>query len=248
MDDLKDRVVILTGAAGGIGAATARALHDRGAKLALVDRPGPALEALAEETPGSLTLTLDVSSESDMARMAETTLETFGRIDALISAAAILRKDEGVRPISETSFDEWRRVIDVNLTGAFLSNRAVLPAMLAQKQGDIINISSVSGKQGRAFDGPYSASKAGVIGLSESIAEEVSRQGVRVQTLLPDAVDTGFWGQSGGVALKPQAMLEPARVAELLLYLLALPRDTYLLNPVVAPVPTRRKRKAKSKD
>ena len=68
-----------------------------------------------------------------------------------------------------------------------------------------------------------------------------------MQTLLPDAVDTGLWGQSGGVALKPQAMLEPSRVAALLLYLLALPRDTYLLNPVVAPVPSRR-RKGKSKD
>ena len=182
-----------------------------------------------------------------MAEMAERALAEFGRIDALITTAAILRKGEGVRMISQTSFEEWRTIIDVNLTGTFLANRAVLPAMLDQKEGDIINLSSVSGRQGRAFDGPYSASKAGIIGLSESLSEEVARQGIRVQTVLPDAVDTGLWSQSGGVALKPQAMLEPARVAELLVYLLALPRDTYLLNPVVVPVPSRR-RKGKQKD
>ena len=247
MDDLKDRVVIITGAAGGIGSATARAPHAAGAKLALVDRPGDPLDALGRDLAGSLPLPLDVASEEDMAAMAEKTLAAFGRIDALVTTAAILRKGEGVRKISETSFDEWRTIIDVNLTGTFLANRAVLPAMLDQKQGDIINLSSVSGRQGRAFDGPYSASKAGIIGLSESLSEEVARQGIRVQTLLPDAVDTGLWGQSGGVALKPQAMLTPDRVAALLLYLLALPRDTYLLNPVVAPVPSRR-RKGKAKE
>lgn len=247
MDTLESRVIVITGAAGGIGSATARALAAQGARLVLVDRPGGALEALAVDLAGSLPLALDVSSEEDMTRMAERTLAEFGRIDALITTAAILRKGEGVRMISQTSFDEWRSIIDVNLTGTFLANRAVLPAMLEQKEGDIINLSSVSGRQGRAFDGPYSASKAGIIGLSESLSEEVARQGIRVQTVLPDAVDTGLWGQSGGVALKPQAMLEPARVAELLVYLLALPRDTYLLNPVIVPVPTRR-RKSRQKD
>lgn len=246
MEDLTNRVILITGAAGGIGSATARALDARGARLVLVDRPGAALDALAADLAGSLPLALDVASEADMAEMAERALAEFGRIDALITTAAILRKGEGVRMISQTSFDEWRSIIDVNLTGTFLANRAVLPAMLDQKEGDIINLSSVSGRQGRAFDGPYSASKAGIIGLSESLSEEVARQGIRVQTVLPDAVDTGLWSQSGGVALKPQAMLEPARVAELLVYLLALPRDTYLLNPVVVPVPSRR-RKAKQK-
>ena len=247
MEDLTNRVIIITGAAGGIGSATARALDARGARLVLVDRPGAALDALAADLAGSLPLALDVSSEADMAEMAERALAEFGRIDALITTAAILRTGEGVRMISQTSFEDWRTIIDVNLTGTFLANRAVLPAMLDQKEGDIINLSSVSGRQGRAFDGPYSASKAGIIGLSESLSEEVARQGIRVQTVLPDAVDTGLWSQSGGVALKPQAMLEPARVAELLVYLLALPRDTYLLNPVVVPVPSRR-RKGKQKD
>lgn len=243
MEDLTGRVVIITGAAGGIGSATARTLAGKGARLVLVDRSDEALSALAAELETeSLTLVADVASEADMTAMAEQTVARFGTIDALVTTAAILRASGGMQTIADTSFEDWSQIIDVNLTGTFLSNRAVLPAMLEAKRGDIINLSSTSGKQGRAFDGPYSASKAGIIGLSEALAEEVMRQGIRVQTLLPDAVDTGLWGQSGGTALKPQNMLSPDRLGTLIAYLLALPRDTYLMNPVVAPVPQRRKR------
>lgn len=243
MEDLNGRVVIITGAAGGIGSAAAKALAEKGARLVLVDRSQEALIALtAELDTETLTLVADVASEADMAGMAAKTMDLFGQIDVLISSAAILRAGSGMQTLGDTSFADWSKIIDVNLTGTFLSNRAVLPAMLEAKRGDIINISSTSGKQGRAFDGPYSASKAGIIGLSESLAEEVMRQGVRVQTLVPDAVDTGLWSQSGGTALKPQVMLSADRIGALIVYLLSMPRDTYLMNPVVAPVPQRRKR------
>ena len=243
MEDLSGKSVIITGAAGGIGSATARVLADKGVKLVLVDRSPGALDALAADLGTEcLTLAANVASEADMAAMAAQTLERFGAIDALVTCAAILRGAGGMKTVAETSFEDWAQIIDVNLTGTFLSNRAVLPAMLAAKRGDIVNLSSTSGKQGRAFDGPYSASKAGIVGLSEALAEEVMRLGVRVQTLLPDAVDTGLWSQSGGTALKPQNMLSPDRLGALIAYLLALPRDTYILNQVVAPVPQRRKR------
>lgn len=249
MEDLAGRVAVVTGAAGGIGGATARALASKGAHLVLVDRSEEALANLARSLGGgALPLVADVASESDMARMAESALSRFGRIDALVTTAAILRLEEGLRPLAQTSFEEWRRIIEVNLTGTFLANRAVLPAMLEQKRGDIINLSSTSGRNGRAFDGPYSASKAGIIGLSESLAEEVGREGIRVQTLLPDAVDTGLWAQTGGAALKPRALLSPDRVAELIVYLLSLPRDTYLLNSVVLPLATRRRKGADRSD
>ena len=104
--------------------------------------------------------------------------------------------------------------------------------MLQRSTGDIINISSTSGRQGRPFDAAYCASKFGVVGFSESLAEEVGRLGIRVQTLLPDAVDTALWEQSGSAALKPRAMLSADRVAEVVLYLLTLPRDAFLLNPL----------------
>ena len=243
MEDLTGRVVIITGAAGGIGGATARVLSAKGAKLVLVDRAQAALDTLVGGLDcESLTLVADVSSEADMAEMASATLSRFGAIDALVTTAAILRAGEGMRTLAQTTFAEWRKIIDVNLTGTFLSNRAVLPAMLSQGRGDIVNLSSTSGRNGRAFDGPYSASKAGIIGLSESLSEEVSREGIRVQTLLPDAVDTGLWSQSGGTALKPRNMLPPDRIGEIICYLLALPRDTYLLNAVVAPLPARRRK------
>lgn len=147
----------------------------------------------------------------------------------------------------ETSYEEWRAVIDVNLTGTFLSNRAVLAAMLERGSGDIVNISSTSGRQGRPFDAPYAASKFGIIGLSESLAEEVGRRGIRVQTLLPDAVRTTIWDQSGTTAIRPPHMLTPERVAEFVLYLITLPRDAFLLNPMLYPLNVRSKRATRPK-
>lgn len=243
---VEGRAIIVTGAAGGIGAATARLLSSHGARMVLVDLARDPLEALAKELGGdAIALPSDISSEADMAAMAATTMEKFGRIDALVAAAGILRTGGTLRPVAETPFEDWKKIIDINLTGTFLSNRAVLGAMLAQKRGDIVNLSSVSGRQGRAFDGPYAASKFGIIGLSESLAEEVQREGVRVQTVLPDAVDTGLWDQSVTAALKPRTMLSPDHVASFIHYLLTLPRDAYLLNSVVAPIPVR-KRKSRS--
>ena len=242
--DVAGRSIIVTGASGGIGSACSRLLAARGARLTLVDRRQDRLAELEQSVGGGeiQSLVLDVTSESDMARMAEAALERFGAIDALVSAAGILRTGGQPRPVSDTSFDEWRTVIDVNLTGTFLSNRAVLPAMLQRSAGDIINISSTSGRQGRPFDAAYCASKFGVVGFSESLAEEVGRLGIRVQTLLPDAVDTPLWEQSGSAALKPRAMLSPERVAEVVLYLLTLPRDAFLLNPLLYPLRPRARR------
>ena len=234
---IEGRSIIVTGASGGIGSACASRFVARGARLTLVDRDQARLQSLALQwdTAEVLALALDVTSEADMTAMAERTLERFGAIDALISAAGILRTSDQPRLAKDTSFDEWRMVIDVNLTGTFLANRAVLPAMLDQRAGDIVNISSTSGRRGRAFDTAYSASKFGVVGFSESLADEVGRLGVRVQTLLPDAVDTPLWDQSGTASLKATEMLSPDRVAEFIEYLLTLPRDAFLLNPVLMP-------------
>jgi len=177
-----------------------------------------------------------------MKRMADEAVARFGRIDGLVACAGILRRGQTLKTVGDTSLEDWDAIIEINLTGTFLSNRAVLPAMLAQKQGDIINMSSTSGRQGRPFDGPYCASKFGIIGLSEALAEEVGRHGIRVQTVLPDAVETPLWSQNGPAALKPPQTIPPERVAQLVCYMLALPRDTYLLNPVIAPCKTRKKR------
>jgi len=241
--DLEDRSVIVTGASGGIGGACARLFAAHGAKLTLIDRNAAKLSALAAEiNADALTLVLDVASEDDMAQMASRTVERFGGIDTLVAAAGILRTGGEPRTVIDTSYEQWRAVIQVNLTGTFLSNRAVLAAMLERGSGDIVNISSTSGRQGRAFDAPYAASKFGIVGLSESLSEEVGRRGIRVQTLLPDAVRTSLWDQSGTTAIKPPHMLSPERVAQFVLYLITLPRDVFLLNPLLYPLQVRTKR------
>lgn len=244
---LQSKVVVITGAAGGIGQACALAVAQHGARVVLVDLNAEALATAVEcltdvcEESRVLRLQLSVCDPVDMATMAEQTIARFGRIDALIACAGILRTSGTVKTIIETSLEEWNTVLGVNLTGTFLSNRAVLTQMMAQRCGDIVNLSSVSGLRGRAFDGPYCASKFGIIGLSESIAEEVAAYGVRVQTLLPDAVDTPLWEQNGSLSIQAALKLPPERVADLVLYLLCLPADTRLLNPVIAPMKTARK-------
>lgn len=254
---LAGTVTIVTGGNSGIGHATCRALAGQGGQVVVVDidpaRIDEVVRELAEVESGAgphLGLACDVRSEGDMESMAARTLERFGRVDALVACAGVLRApNSSPRPLVQVSVEEWERVIDTNLKGVFLSNRAVLPAMIERRQGDIINISSTSGRQGRAHDGPYCASKFGVIGLTESLADEVRNQGIRVQVLLPDAVATPFWQQNAPVPM-PSDSLPPERVADLIVFMLSQPADTVLLSPVVAPLRSRRrvvgKRKAEA--
>lgn len=249
-ESLADRSIIVTGAASGIGRACAGLLAGQGARVTLVDLRREAVDAAAEEIAAAgaaseklLAIAASITSEADMARMAEEVLAKFERIDGLVACAGILRVGEKLTTIADTTLDEWNKIVETNLTGTFLSNRAVLPAMMSQREGDIINISSTSGLKGRPFDGPYSASKFGIVGLTESLAEELTRYGIRVQTVLPDAVATPLWDQNGPAAMKPTQTLPPERVGEFICYLLGLPRDTYLMNPVIAPFKSRRKRK-----
>jgi 3-oxoacyl-[acyl-carrier protein] reductase len=244
---LQSRVAIVTGGASGIGQATCYAFAREGAQVVAVDLNSERLdETLAELNRlnpiegGHLALCLDVSSEQDMTGMVDQALEKFGSIDILVSSAGILRgTGQPPQPLMRISTKEWDQVLGTNLKGMFLSNRAVLPAMMKRRQGNIINLSSVSGKQGRAFDAPYCASKFGVIGMSESLAEEVRNSGIRVQIVIPDAVDTPIWDQNGPVPKPPNA-LPPERVAELILYLVTQPSDTMVMGAVIAPFGRRR--------
>jgi 3-oxoacyl-[acyl-carrier protein] reductase len=250
------KVVVVTGAASGIGRETALALATAGARLVAVDRSADGLEetlrtASTDERrsdPPHLSITADVRREDDMAEMAEQAMERFGRIDVLVACAGILRANgRGPASVANTTVPEWQQVIDTNLTGVFLSNRAVLPAMTAQRCGSIVNLSSISGRVGRAFDASYCASKFGVIGFSESLAEEVRPYGIRVQAVLPDAVDTPLWQQNGQLP-SPAAALPPERVARLIVFLLSLPEDTVLVCPTIAPFQTRRRRPGQAAD
>ena len=243
---LQERVAIVTGGASGIGLATCLALAREGANLVIVDSHGDNLSKASAEIASRqervpLALELDVRNERQLEDMVVQTLSAFSRIDVLITCAGILRiKGTPPKPMSALTLEDWDAVMDTNLKGVFLSNRAVLPTMIARRRGHIVNLSSTSGRQGRAFDSAYCASKFGVIGLSEALAEEVRQYRIKVEVVLPDAVDTPFWEQNGPIP-RPSSMLDPAQVAELIVYMLTLPEDTVLLNPVIAPVPIRRR-------
>jgi 3-oxoacyl-[acyl-carrier protein] reductase len=237
-------VAVVTGAASGIGRATALALADAGAALVLVDRSRETLEEVAGAIKRgggeALAATVDVRRAAELADVVDRALERFGRIDTLIASAGVLRSPGcPPKPMASMSLPEWAEVIGVNLTGAFLCNRAVLRPMLAQRSGQIINIASTSGRVGRALDSAYSASKAGVLGLTESLRAEVARYGLRVAAVVPDGVDTPLWRQNGPIP-RPKEILPVERIAQTLLGLLRLPDDMLLVDPVVAPFRGRR--------
>jgi len=242
---LADRVAIVTGGSSGIGRAACVALARAGASVVAIGRSAPRLEETIEQVRragegGLLSLALDVGREEDMARMAERVLERFGRIDILVASAGILRNRSGPRTATELTLDDWNAIIRTNLRGTFLSNRAVLPAMLRQRSGDIINVSSTSGLRGFAYDAAYCASKFGILGLSEALADEVRRSGIRVQAICPGPAATAMWDQNLPVP-PPEQTMPVERVADLLLYVLTLPRDTVLHNPVIVPLRSHRR-------
>jgi NAD(P)-dependent dehydrogenase (short-subunit alcohol dehydrogenase family) len=248
---LQERVVIVTGGTGGIGRATCEAAAAEGASLVVADLVAARAEALAKELPGRpgsamghLGLGMDVRRPADNEELARATLDRFGRIDALVTCAGVLRgPGQSPRPIVDVTPEEWDYVVDCNLKGVFLSNRAVLPTMVGQRAGTIVNVSSVQGLVGRAHDGPYCASKFGVIGLSQAIAEEVKRFGVKVIPIMPHAVDTPMWDQNGPVP-RPANALPPQRIADLILFILTQPEDSVLTGAVVAPLGARRRKRA----
>lgn len=245
---LRGQVAVVTGGSSGIGRSAAIAFARAGASVVAVGRSAARLEETIAEAAkagaapeaGHLSLVLDVGSEEDMARMADRVLERFGRIDILLASAGILRSGKGPKTATELSPADWNAILRTNLRGTFLSNRAVLPAMMSRKRGDIINVSSTSGLRGFAYDAAYCASKFGIIGLSESLAEEVRRSGIRVTTICPGPASTAMWDQNLPVP-PPEKTMPVERVTDLILYAVTLPRDTVLSNPVIVPLRSHRR-------
>lgn len=239
---LAGKVVVITGGTAGIGHAVAKALAPTGASLVLIgrstERARDAAQSVASAMRGGDVVgwAFDVRDEEDMSRMATMTLERFGRIDMLVAAAGVLRVRAGhLRTAIDTPVEEWDEILDINLKGTYLSNRAVLPAMIRQRAGVIINVSSTSGRRGYAFDSAYCASKFGVIGLSQALAEEVRHHGVRVETVLPGAIDTQMWDQNGPIP-KPTDRVSAREVARLVVVLASMPADTVCPEMVIEPL------------
>ncbi|WP_152050182.1 SDR family NAD(P)-dependent oxidoreductase [Tautonia marina] len=189
--DLTGKVAIVTGGNGGIGLGMARGLAQAGAQLALVGRnqekTTEAARMLAEETGSQvLPVTADVSQEAECERIAREVLNQYGRIDILFNNAGInIRK-----PPHELTLDEWREVIDVNLTSAFLLSKAVYPAMKAVGGGKIVNIGSMTSIFGSGFAPAYATSKGGIVQLTKSQALAWASDNIQCNAILPGWFDT----------------------------------------------------------
>jgi len=199
---LAGRVAVVTGGSRGIGAAIARLLAEAGAAVVVSGRDGDRLERTAKDlqATGALiaTVVADVAKREDCERLVDTTKERFGRLDVLVNNAGITRDGLLVR----MKDDDWDRVIETNLRGAFLMTRAAAKPMMRQKSGRIINIASVAGAMGNPGQANYSAAKAGLIGLTKSTARELAHWSILVNAVAPGLIETDM------TAAIPQAARE----------------------------------------
>lgn len=250
MDPLRNtesKLAIVTGGGSGIGQALCVALAGAGcgvcvvsASQASVDETMSQISRVARGT-STLGLALDVTQEADMQHMVERTLEQFGRIDVLIASAGLGTKagSQRITPHATASLplDDWNAVIGVNLTGVFLSNRAVLPILVRQGSGCIINICSSTtprGLRGTPFAPAYCASKYGVVGLTEALAAEVASLGIRVQAIFPGAVDTRLVKWTN-LARPFGGAITADNFAQAVLWLIQQPSDTVVVHPHILP-------------
>jgi NAD(P)-dependent dehydrogenase (short-subunit alcohol dehydrogenase family) len=183
-----DKVAVVTGAGAGIGQAIAEGFAREGARVAIVDRDGDAAAAVvaAIGPDHAHAVRTDVSSVDETRAMAATVLERFGRIDVLVNNAGV----RFIEPFAEMSMATWQTTLDVNLTGTFLCTQAVLPAMLGQGRGKVVNLASTTGILALTKRSAYAASKAGVIGLTKALAFELSSQGIWVNAVAPGPTET----------------------------------------------------------
>jgi len=235
-----ERVAIVTGGSGGIGFATVRVLGGRGMKVAAVARDrgrlDAALSALDPHLRGRVvSVTADVCREEDVTAAVDEIVERFGRIDVLVNCAGVSMNAR--RRLVDTTTDEWKRLIDTNLTGTYLMCRTVLPHLQAAGGGYILNVLSTAAF--RSTDGVslYAASKFGVRALTEAMIEEYRNSGIRITSVSPGPVNTTIWDHK----LDPPSqedraqMLHASDIAEIFAWLLDRPSRLRIPNITVVP-------------
>jgi 3-oxoacyl-[acyl-carrier protein] reductase len=176
------RAAVVTGGASGLGKAVAARIIAEGGQVSLWDLDAEGLKATATEIGATDIQALDVSSQTAVAAAAKAANTALGRIDVLVASAGITG---ATAPVHEYPIDSWTRVVDINLNGVFYCCREVVPYMLANSYGRIVNVASVAGKEGNPNASAYSASKAGVIGLTKSLGKELATMGVIANSLTP---------------------------------------------------------------
>jgi NAD(P)-dependent dehydrogenase (short-subunit alcohol dehydrogenase family) len=193
--DLNHRYAVVTGAAQGIGLSIARRLLASGATVSMWDRDASQLALAAEEMGKSKMVSheiVDVSEPESVAAAASATIQKYSKIDILVANAGIAGPNH---KSWEYPIDAWKQIIDINLTGIFLCCRAIVPYMLQQNYGRIVNVASIAGKEGNANASAYSASKAGVIAFTKSLGKETAGQNISVNCITPAAARTRIFEQ-----------------------------------------------------
>ncbi len=236
MKALLGQVAIVTGAGRGIGRAIALTFARAGVDVSLASRTQEEIESVAEEARAlgsrALPLPTDVAEEDQVEALVVRSLEDFGKVDILVNCAGIAL----YAPVVDYPTTEFDRILATNLRGVFLCSRAVLKGMYARGSGTIINIASIAGKVGTANRAAYCASKFGVLGFSEALAQEARRHNVRVSVICPGSVRTTFGRHlDGGGSDKLSWALDPEEVARAALHLAASPPETFISEVVMRP-------------
>ena len=191
--NLKDKVVLVTGASRGIGRAIAIAFAEKGCKVGInfrksKEKASEVLSIVRNHSAEGIMLQADVSKYDQVKSMVDDLIDKFGRIDILVNNAGIFTT---TKPIQEIADEEWDRIMDVNLKGVFYCCKAVVPRMIEQGRGKIINISSTAGRRGsRASSLPYAVSKAGVLGLTYTLAYQLAKYNILVNAVVPGQIET----------------------------------------------------------
>ena len=217
-NNIKGKIVVITGASSGLGEATARLLSGQGASVVLGARRVDRIQALVDELTGSgskaLAITTDVTQYDQVKRLVDAAVRTYGRIDVMINNAGLMP----MSPLERVKIDDWNQMIDVNIKGVLYGIAAALPYMKQQKAGHIINVSSVAGHKVRAGGAVYAATKHAVLALSEGLRQEVKPYNIRTTVISPGAVATEL----------PNSVTEPD-IAENIrkVYAIAIPAESF---------------------
>ena len=230
MTDLKNKNALITGAGKGIGKAIALALAKEGVNIILVARTQEEIDSVAAKVRSlrvkALAITADVADINSVNSAVEKALAEFGTIDILINNAGIAAFGKFL----ELEPTDWERIIQVNLMGTYYVTRAVLPNMIERQTGDIINISSTAGLSGNALTSAYSASKFAVLGLTESLMQEVRKHNIRVTALTPSTVATDMAKELKLTDGNPDKVMQAEDMAELIIAQLKLNRRVFIKN------------------
>lgn len=240
---LEGRAALVTGASSGLGRAAAITLARAGADVALVARSAKELQSAKEEISKTgrraLTLPTDLAKEEETVAAVEQTIEALGRIDVMVNAAGT----DAPGMVEDLGVEGWDRTLNVNLRAPFLLSKAAFPHMREAGGGTIVNISSVAGKKGWANASAYCASKFGLTGLTEALADEGKEHGIRAIILYPGAMATN-WGvftpeerqQNEPKEAPPTQVLAPERVAEFIAWFAASPPEFVLTEGIIVPI------------